>query len=45
MDSSWGAFGLMAGYCKGVSICKIKFSHNDLSKSPLDFVDLEAFGA
>jgi hypothetical protein len=45
MDSSWGAFSLMAGYCKGFQFVKLNFSTTTSPNHPLDFVDLEAFGA
>jgi pimeloyl-ACP methyl ester carboxylesterase len=44
----WGAFNLMANYFlqKGFQFVKLNFSHNGTSPMhPLDFVDLEAFGA
>lgn len=44
----WGAFNLMADYFlqKGFQFVKLNFSHNGTSPMhPLDFVDLEAFGA
>ncbi|MFT5646163.1 MAG: pimeloyl-ACP methyl ester carboxylesterase [Aureispira sp.] len=44
----WGAFNLMADYFlqRGFQFVKLNFSHNGTSpEHPLDFVDLEAFGA
>jgi pimeloyl-ACP methyl ester carboxylesterase len=44
----WGAFNLMADYFlqKGFQFVKLNFSHNGTSPMyPVDFVDLEAFGA
>lgn len=44
----WGAFNLMANYFlqRGFQFVKLNFSHNGTSPMhPLDFVDLEAFGA
>lgn len=44
----WGAFNLMANYFlqRGFQFVKLNFSHNGTSPNyPLDFVDLEAFGA
>ncbi|MFE3868015.1 alpha/beta hydrolase family protein [Flavobacterium sp. LS2P90] len=44
----WGAFNLMANYFlqRGFQFVKLNFSHNGTSPMhPLEFVDLEAFGA
>jgi pimeloyl-ACP methyl ester carboxylesterase len=44
----WGAFNLMSDYFlqRGFQFVKLNFSHNGTSPMhPLDFVDLEAFGA
>jgi pimeloyl-ACP methyl ester carboxylesterase len=44
----WGAFNLMSNYFlqRGFQFVKLNFSHNGTSpEHPLDFVDLEAFGA
>lgn len=44
----WGAFNLMANYFlqRGFQFVKLNFSHNGTSPMhPMDFVDLEAFGA